>query len=378
MSTPTTNHQPSEKTNPLAFGDSLSLPPGDADRVDALARALARVKASLPEGMSSYIESWTPGSTAIAPAVAAFCRDAVCSVAPMNKHTAHQVFAAVVSLVGWAHVSKGLPLRYRLVLSGEVLRQWQAATLKSGVLGKGTARNYRGHLLRVAHAMGVEIDASLEPITRTARTRPYSAEDMRRYVLWARTLRGSSRSRALSLLSLAAGAGLTSEEVVLVRGRDVLIEGGMWVTVGGSRPRLAPAIDAWRPVIRSLTEITPPDEYLFPRVYDGQNPAPHVGDWLNRLPHRPRLAPQRLRVTWIVEQLKSNAGNDELLLAWAGIDRGETLAGYLPFLGEVDATRRAQLIRLRTSVPLDKTRRISEDRDQKNDSAAHRGLGGRA
>ena len=39
-------------------------------------------------------------------------------------------------------------------------------------------------------------------------------------------------------------------------------------------------------------------------------------------------------------------GNDAQTLAYAGIERGETLAGYLPLLGEVDRIRRTAMVRL--------------------------------
>ena len=43
--------------------------------------------------------------------------------------------------------------------------------------GGGTVRNYRGAILaRIAHALGVEIDGRFDTITRTARSRPVTAQ----------------------------------------------------------------------------------------------------------------------------------------------------------------------------------------------------------
>src|SRR5690606_11979736 len=120
--------------------------------------------------------------------LAPFIRVGIFAVAPLNTHTLSQTAAALTSLAAWAHVAKGLPLKYELLLSSKLIDRWQREVLASRGLSPGTVRNYRGHLARVSHAMGVELALEFEPLTRTVRSRPYKEGDLRGFELWSRTL----------------------------------------------------------------------------------------------------------------------------------------------------------------------------------------------
>lgn len=359
----------SEKERPLGYGDGFSLPPGAVDTPGGFDRDLARVRASTPADVRAQIDQYSPASLSSADSVD-FCRTALFSVAPKTAQTVVQSGAAITHLVNWAHRRRGLPLKYRLLFSGEVISQWQAAVVASGDLAEGTTRNYRGHLRRVAHELGVEIDEDFEPLSRTAAAAPYSHDEIERYRLWARSLATAlARARATAILTLAAGCGLTSAEIVRVRRRDVIFEGGMWVLASGPNARVAPVTATWRPQLRHITERLDGQALVFPRE-DGAPKQRALAGWLASYPKQHRPEPQRLRATWIVEQLR-NPANDANVLAWSGIERGETLAGYLPHLGTVDSTRRRAMLRLRSAAPL-----LGADDDASEPDAAHRDGGG--
>jgi integrase len=295
------------------------------------------------------------------------------STAPKNGHTLSQVRAAAASLTIWAHVHLGLPLMHRLLLSDEVLQRWQKAITESGELSAGTASNYRGHLRRIAHHMGVEHQREFQPLIRPARTAPLSQDDLAEAMLWSRTLTRRAGRRARTLIILGAGAGLTADEVRFVRGRDVLTEVGMWVSIGGPRPRIAPVLPVWAPKLRRIAESVAPGEFLFAGP-NGQAEHGFVDAWLSFQPKRGRPTSRRLRASYLVEQLRSGT-EDADVLAWSGLQRGEDLAKYLPFVGEVDVVRRARLIRMRSTIPSGAT---DADPAQPLPHAAHRVGGGRA
>lgn len=333
----------------LQYGQGLALAPGVADSPDQYKDKLRQTVESLPPEMRSYLDGYAPRSLPVAAdsETARFIRTAVFAVAPLNKHTADQTAASITHLTGWAYLSKGLPLKNRLLLSSEVVGRWQQETLAAKELSKGTLRNYRGHLARISHAMGVELDARFDPITRTVRTRPYTAVDIEQMLLWARTLSPEMNRRARALLCLGAGAGLSPQEILQVRACDVITAGGMWVKVGEPCARLTPVLDVWRPRLRALLGETHPAETLFPHA-EGPPSSTFITSWLTQQPAKQRPNPTRLRTTWIVEMLRTE-GADANTLAYSGIERGETLAGYLPLLGEVERTRHTALSRM-TSV----------------------------
>ena len=347
---PSQPHRP--KRNPsasrfLTYGHGLALPHGVADSPDDYEGELLAITESLPAEVRAYIAGHTPRNLPAGAdsAAAGFIRVAVLAVAPSNKHTADQTTAAISHLTIWAFHSKGLPLKYRLLLSSEVISRWQQETLAGKELSAGTLSNYRGHLSRIAHAMGVELNAKFDPVTRTVRTRPYTAVDVERMLLWSRTLCPEMSRRARALLCLGAGAGLTLDEIVHARASDVILGASMWVKVGEPHARLTPVLDRWKPALRALVEETPPADLLLPLPGTSPSSPQSLTTWLKQQPAKTRPHPTRLRTTWIVEMLRTQT-NDANTLAHAGIERGETLAGYLPLLGEVDRARYSALIRI--------------------------------
>mgnify|MGYP000397720671 CR=1 FL=1 len=181
----------------LAYGNHPLLPAHAADSPEALKTELQATVSDPPAEIRELIEAFRPRT--MAPAdwarVREFVTAAMLAVVPLNRHTFYQLSAAVVSLTSWAHLERGLPLKYRLLLSAEVVTKWQEHESRTRGLSAGTVRNYRGHIARVAHVLGVEPDPQFGPIHRVARAIPYSAQELEAIWLWTRTLTPRSRHR---------------------------------------------------------------------------------------------------------------------------------------------------------------------------------------
>jgi integrase len=372
MTSALNNAKPS---NPLRFGQGFQLPLGVTVSADVLEARYESTVQTLPASVRDNIAAYSPDELEgpVAADVTAFVRMLTMSVAPMNGHTLAQVRAAAAKLTIWAYVGRGLPLLYRLLLSDDLIQLWQKAVTASGELSPGTASNYRGHLRRIAHHMGVELRDEFQPLIRPARTAPHTEGELAEAMLWARTLTKLGSRRARTLIILGAGAGLTADEVRLVRGRDVLTEVGVWVSVGGARPRITPVLPSWAARLRRIAESVAAEEFLFSGP-DGQAEPGFVDGWLTLQPKRGRPTSRRLRASYLAEQLRAGA-DDADVLAWSGLQRGEDLAKYLPFAGESDAARRSRLIRMRSNLPA-----AGGDAEvvRSRPHAAHRVSGGRA
>lgn len=334
----------------LAYGNHPPLTTHAADSPESLKTELRTTVSDPPAEIRELIEGFTPLS--LAPAdwarVREFVTAAILAVAPLNRHTFRQLSAAVVSLISWAHLERGFPLKYRLVLSAEVVTKWQEDQARTRGLSAGTVRNYRGHIARVAHVLGVEPDPQFDPIHRVARAIPYSAQELDAIWLWTRTLTPRSRHRAQVVVALAAGAGLRPAEIASVRAKQVISHAGMWIRVGEPAARMVPVGDKWKPEIRALSVELQSNQFLLSRAGDAEAvdlPLTNLGT-----PTRfdGPVRADRLRASWVVAMLGSGL-DDAATLAYSGMERGETLAGYLPFLGAVDASRRIALIRMRTA-----------------------------
>lgn len=331
----------------LRYLNPLSLPLGAADDAEVRARALANSFTALPGEVQSRLTSYVTSSapTAKRAQVSEFVRVAAAAVAPANTHTLEQTTAPAAKLAIWAHVRGGLPLRFAVVFAPATVALFLKAEDAEG--RGGTARNYRKHLERIADALGVAVTSSPAPIVRTSRALPYTQSELTQIALWARTRTGLSRRRAEALLALSAGAGLRSQEVLAMRAREVILDDpDGWVRVTGGADRLSPVLAQWKPLLRRHVEALGPDDFLFPRT---QNFKGVISDWVKAQKAAPE--PQRLRATFVLEHLK--AGTDpESLLRWTGIERGETLANYLPLLdGPVDENRRRTLAHLNLQLP---------------------------
>ena len=334
----------------LAFGDPAAIP------MEAFSDLLAGgprpeiESATLPVEVITYLLNYATRSSPerIRHVVTAFVGLAALAVAPQNQYTCEQVTAPLARLAIWAHQVRAFPLLPSLLFSPEVLELFVTEQLATGDISEGTLRNYRAHLVHVGLALGVTADFAQAPIQRAKNAGSYSKDEILGYKLWARG-RSSPRSRARAqmILALSIGAGLRNEEILMLRANDVIATDETWIRIRGGHDRLVPLRPGWRPVLRERLESLASDDHVYPDA--DKMPRGHITQWLASLKDAPQA--QRLRTTWIVHHLE-NGTDISSLLAWAGVERGESLARYLPYLpGPIDRERHLALMRARHDVP---------------------------
>lgn len=320
-----------EPTNPdrsLRFGAGAELPTQLSDDASPFSDAVATVRARVPSAVSAWTEAHGFEGVRDEAAVE-FLRDLVLATEPLNVYSASRIAVAATGLVEWAHLSEGLPLRPSVMLSPQVTTMYLEHLLREG-LSAGTVRNYRRYLDIAATAVGTIAPDGSKSIPGKPVPAPYSPEEEQQFALWARTIPTDlGTARAMALLGLVAGAGLRNEEIPSVQVRDVIDEAGMWIRVHGIVERLTPVRAQWAPYLRRRTDGLDGNEFLF----SPGGPVNHKGihDWMIGPDSTRRPVANRLRSTWIVEQLRAGV-RPESLLAWSGIERGETIANYLLFV----------------------------------------------
>ena len=288
--------------------------------------------AAIRERISSAMAAWIDAHDfeGIHDATATdFLRDLVLATEPMNVYSAGRIAVAAAGLLGWAHLSEGWPLQRSLLLNPQVMEMYLGRLLHER-LSAGTVRNYRGYLQRVSEAVGATVAHPVMSISGKPVPAPYSPDEEQRFAVWARTIPSDlGIARGMALLGLVAGAGLRNEELPLIQVRDVIDAAGMWIRVHGPGDRLTPVRPQWVPYVRRRLQRLERDDFVFPHG----GPVNHKGihDWIIGPDPSRRPVPNRLRSTWIVAQLGANVP-PESLLAWSGIERGETIANYLQFL----------------------------------------------
>lgn len=321
------------------------MPVGGADDPTIRPAVLMPVIDAMPDDVFGYLRAYNPKTIPETKRelVAAFVRDAVAATAPLNTFTVEQAAAPIVRLVNWAHIANGLPMRYVVLFAPAIIDRFLTEAAASGELSAGSARNYRAHLARVALALGVQVSASPAPIHRTDRAKPYDEKELDGWRLWARTRPTAlSKTRADVTLALMAGAGLRRGELLSLQSRHVIVDDQeVWIRVSGEAGRVVPLLPQWRNRLLRHTGALA----LGDLVYPAGRTAEAVTKSMKGAAAAPE--PRRLRASWLVAQLAAGT-SAEHLLAWSGVERGETLAGYLQYLpGPINEIRRRSLLRTR-------------------------------
>lgn len=159
---------------------------------------------------------------------------------------------------------------------------------------------------------------------------PYTSAEVEQARVWAAYQPTSRTARdALALISLGFGCGLTSREMLTVRGRDlaVLTDGLYGVHVGA---RTVPALQEWSADLEDLHDRCPRDEWLLAPGWAGR-----TVDTLNRvrrdLPGDHVPSPRRMRNTWLVTQINSGTPATVVMRA-AGLAEAAFLRRLAPYL----------------------------------------------
>lgn len=164
-------------------------------------------------------------------------------------------------------------------------------------------------------------------------------------LVWADAQRTERFARDLQmLLALGLGAGLSTAEILDARSGDVTItqDGTVTVAVRGLRPRVLQVNPRHAPSLLEGSDDAPDVHLLLAgrTTGVGKNGISNLIDQALRSGAAdrrvPRVVPQRMRATWLVNHLAAGTRAD-VLLAQAGLDSLGTLDRYLRFVPQAVA-----------------------------------------
>jgi integrase len=293
---------------------------------EEVAEAMAKRK---PRALSDY------------PKIDAFVRDACYLAAPDTAYTAELLITVAGPFALWCVREQGWPLQPDVIFSRLAIDQYSTAVNLDRA--DGTRRNYRAMLMRISEVVAPEEHPDpLTPLSRKRIASPYTAKEMEKFRLWAiGQTTPLKRYRAMLMLVLCAGAGLRSSEVAVVHRSDVVVdERGILLNVPGTNPRPVSLTRSWESWMISLLEQAPEDLPLWgkPNRNNGSNLLSSFTQYT--VGTYPRS--DRLRATWIVQQLQAGTPIKELMRA-LGFEKFENLPRYLEYVAalELDEYRAA-------------------------------------
>jgi integrase len=275
-----------------------------------------------------------------------FVLDVCTAAAPQTAYTATRLVTTVGGFVSWAHTVKHYPLNAELLFRREVIELYIKHRQVTGNLEDGGLRNYRSQLFRVSEfVLPSEHPYKPAPLNRRTSVPPYNEDDaltLRRWII--NQPNATKKRRAVAMVCLAMGAGLTSREIVMISTDQVTIDDrGIVVRVPEGRIRDVPLLAEWEPPLRRLLEQLEPGEPLFgiPSEQNKKNIMSSFAAKSSSADFRPRA--DRMRAAWIVWHLTHRTQMRALMTA-AGILKMENLLRYLEFVPELNTEEyRAEL-----------------------------------
>ena len=225
--------------------------------------------------------------------------DAVLAYGPTDARIAIELVGTVTQYVLWATNEQHAPLDNDDLFYPSMMNRF----IRSHTGVESTRTMMRSRLYRVANAVaGVQRHRGGVGGRPTVQLAPYSRRELAELESWARTVRNAQKRRAAHIaLAFAGGAGLTTGELLNLRGGDVLRSaGGISVSVAsGPSRRTVPVRADWTHYLDHYLHTFPADELLlyptntgkgrptaFRIVYAGGHPAPNL---------------QRLRDSWLMD-----------------------------------------------------------------------------
>ncbi|OIH92373.1 hypothetical protein BIU90_10735 [Curtobacterium sp. MCBA15_001] len=232
-------------------------------------------------------------------AVRDFVIDAVLAHDPTDARIAIELVSTVGQYVLWAMNEQHAPLDRDDLFYPSMMNRF----IRSRTGAESTRTMMRSRLYRVANAVaGVERHRGGVGGRPTAPLAPYSRRELAELESWARTVRNRQKRRAAHIaLAFAGGAGLTTGELLDLRGEDAFRTAhGISVRVTGrNSARTVPVRTDWAHYLDQYLDTFVDGELLlyptntgkgrhtaFRSVYMGGHPAPNL---------------QRLRDTWMLD-----------------------------------------------------------------------------
>lgn len=289
----------------------------------------------LSEGVRNAMATYRPRSAfAEWGAIKAFALDSCSLAAPATAYTAKTLLTVTVPFITWCVTEKGWPLQADVIFSRQAIDLY-STDIRSG-RSEGTRRNYRAMLMRVSEAVAPEEHPeTMTPLPRKRIAAPYTDEEVAQFRLWAiGQVTAEKRRRAMLILILCAGAGMKSHDIAGIYPADVTADGhGVMVNVRGTNPRMVPLRREWEDWVVAILEQVPADVPLWGTP--NQTRESNLISSFTQYTVGARPRGDRLRATWIVQQLQAGAPIRELTKA-LGVRKFENLPHYLDYVEPLD------------------------------------------
>lgn len=264
--------------------------------------------------------------------VADFTRTVVTAARPANRPIALKMLNLVSRLAVWAWQTAGVDLTIAAVMRQSVIDRFVTDVHRHS---KASTRSRAATVLAHVSAVVTGIE---RPVTKVKYAESFGAPYLPSDEAWLRSWpdkqsTAGRRRNAHGVLGLCRGAGLTRQEVELVRVSDVHLDAATpHVVVRGARPRIAPLNPAWTNHLDLVMATAGgSDDFLLAPASTAARRS-LMSEITSRLDAQgPR--PHRLRSTWIVEWL--HAAPAPFVLRVAGLNSFKALQRHYLFLDDL-------------------------------------------
>jgi len=258
-------------------------------------------------------------------------RDWVRQAEPSSVYNARSLMNVVGQLALWVD-QVGQPLEPSVVFHPDTVDRFALEGLSH--LSDGTRCNYRTQLRIVgASVLGPGVyPPRLLPLRRPKIAPPYTADETACLIAWCKGLPTARyRDNIAVLLALGLGAGLTGDEILHLRGGDVVVDGnGVVIAVRRGRKREVPVLQRFADEVARLGAAAGAGLVFVPGSSTANDHK--VANFVARCPKgdAPDLNVVRLRISWVVHHL--TAGTNIVALTRASGITTTQLAKYASFV----------------------------------------------
>lgn len=235
-------------------------------------------------------------------------------------------------LAEWA-TAEGMALDREVILDPDTVERFVTVALGAD----RSAATYRAVLRRVGPLLTSRAPWEPRPnaIARRQLAPPYSPEEVGLLLNDAGTQPTVSRQRAaFAFLALGLGVGLDGRWATRVKAQDITRCGdGVVVRVGDPSARSIVALATWEECLLGLADLSGDQFLVGGRAWSNRKTGALVERLVTPTGH-PRLAPARLRSTWLLWHLQANTRLPELCRA-AGLRGTGVFADLLEYVEPV-------------------------------------------
>jgi integrase len=256
------------------------------------------------------------------------------SVARCFEKTAYStadLFQTSSRLIAWSQSARSMPLSEE-IFAPSVIEDFVCHGLPT--YSPASRGNRRSILLRMSEAILGERAGRvrLEALPSSVPSRPYSGTEVSSLRTWIDSQTPNRRPRALALVGLGLGAGLSTGEITSTRCGDITVKGDeVLVAVSGARFRTVRVAVEWRTAILEAGADGSADDWIFcpDRLAGGKNMVTNFLAKDTSGGIRPNA--QKMRATWIVRQLNEGAPAVQLMRD-AGVRSMTALSRFVPYV----------------------------------------------